>query len=79
MPLVGPAALLSRSNSRLVKTFGQPAVAVLRDPPGVEQVEAGGQDDVADLEGRAISSCWSKSMASVGQNFSQALQVPFWK
>ena len=25
------------------------------------------------------SSFWVKSMALVGQNFSQALQVPFWK
>jgi len=50
---------------------GQPAVAVLRNPLAIEHVPAGGDDDIADLQLDDFVLC-SKSMAPVGQSFSQA-------
>ncbi len=57
----------------------QASITILRDAAGIEQVVTCGQDDLANIDFAGSSSCWLKSIAPVGQNFSQALQVPFWK
>jgi hypothetical protein len=78
LPPVGPAALVRRSNSRLVKYIRQASVAVVADLAGIEQIVAGRKDDVADFDGEDFILLVELDRAG-GQNFSQALQVPFWK
>ena len=50
MPLVGPAALRQPFELQAGEDVCQAAVTILLDPAGVEQIEARGKDDIANLD-----------------------------
>ncbi len=49
-PPVGPAAVAQALEFQVGVHIGQAAIAVIRYTAGIEQVPAGGEDDVADLD-----------------------------